>query len=146
VPQPGQHQPATPFSTLAFDTTQELLWTGNNQGRVTSFYGAQLTRYTSYRGHEAIEGAVKQFLFTDKGILSVSQQSIHYSHRRGLTQWHLMSAEFTDLTCMNFTSKGTREILVAGCQETMFKVDVDKGTITATVSRHGMVASDMLTA
>lgn len=34
---------------------------------------------------------------------------------------------------MNFTSKGTREILVAGCQENMFKVDVEKGAITDTV-------------
>jgi PAB-dependent poly(A)-specific ribonuclease subunit 2 len=35
---------------------------------------------------------------------------------------------------MNFTSKGTREILVAGCQDTMFKVDVEKGLIADTVS------------
>lgn len=35
---------------------------------------------------------------------------------------------------MNFTSKGTREILVAGCQDEMFKIDVDKGTVTDTVS------------
>ncbi len=35
---------------------------------------------------------------------------------------------------MNFTSKGTREILLAGCQEHMFKVDVEKGVITDTVS------------
>jgi len=34
---------------------------------------------------------------------------------------------------MNFTSKGTREILIAGCQEQMFKVDVEKGTIVDTV-------------
>jgi len=34
---------------------------------------------------------------------------------------------------MNFTSKGTREILVAGCQDQMFKVDVDKGIVTETV-------------
>ena len=34
---------------------------------------------------------------------------------------------------MNFTSKGTREILVAGCQEKMFKVDVEKGIVTDTV-------------
>jgi PAB-dependent poly(A)-specific ribonuclease subunit 2 len=37
------------------------------------------------------------------------------------------------MKCMNFTSKGTREILVAGCQEQMFKVDVEKGIITHTV-------------
>jgi len=41
--------------------------------------------------------------------------------------------EFKELKCMNFTSKGTREILVAGCQEKMFKVDVEKGTIADTV-------------
>jgi hypothetical protein len=44
-------------------------------------------------------------------------------------------AEFKDLKCMNFTSKGTREILVAGCQDKMFKVDVDKGTVTDTVRK-----------
>lgn len=41
---------------------------------------------------------------------------------------------------MNFTSKGTREILVAGCQEQMFKVDVDKGIITDAV-RSGYIAA-----
>jgi hypothetical protein len=39
---------------------------------------------------------------------------------------------------MNFTSKGTREILIAGCQEQMFKVDVEKGTVTEAVSLHRM--------
>lgn len=43
------------------------------------------------------------------------------------------SDEFKDLKCMNFTSKGTREILVAGCQDNMFKIDVEKGTITDSV-------------
>ncbi|KAJ4371394.1 poly(A)-specific ribonuclease [Neocucurbitaria cava] len=130
---PGPHHPTVPISTFAFDTTQELLWTGNNHGRVTSFYGPHLERYTSYRGHVVADGPVKQFLFTEKGIISVSKQSVHYSHRRGLTQWHLTSAEFKDLKCMNFTSKGTREILVAGSQEQMFKVDVEKGIITDTL-------------
>jgi hypothetical protein len=43
------------------------------------------------------------------------------------------NADFKELRCMNFTSKGTREILVAGCQDKMFKVDVEKGTIVETV-------------
>ncbi|RYN40444.1 PAB-dependent poly(A)-specific ribonuclease subunit [Alternaria tenuissima] len=133
LPPPGPHLPNVPISTFAFDTTQELLWTGNNQGRVTSFFGPHLERYTSYRGHATSDGPVKQFLFTDKGVLSISRNSVHYSHRRGLTQWHLTSAEFKDMKCMNFTSKGTREILVAGCQEQMFKVDVEKGLITHTL-------------
>ncbi|KAF9700320.1 hypothetical protein EKO04_001633 [Ascochyta lentis] len=133
LPPPGPHHPATPVATFAFDTSQELLWSGNSLGRIASFYGATLERYTSYRGHAANEGPVKQFLFTEKGVLSISKQSIHYAHRRGITQWHLTNNEFKDLKCMNFTSKGTREILVAGTQDRMFKVDVEKGVITETL-------------
>ncbi|KAF2744609.1 PAB-dependent poly(A)-specific ribonuclease-like protein subunit pan2 [Sporormia fimetaria CBS 119925] len=134
LPPPRPHHPPTQVAAFAFDTSQELLWTGNEYGRVTSFYGPSLERYTSYRGHGQDEGPVKQFLFSDKGILSVSKQSVHYAHRRGLTQWHLTHPAFKELTCMNFTSKGTREILVAGCQDTMFKIDVEKGTITDTLA------------
>ena len=35
---------------------------------------------------------------------------------------------------MSFTLKGTQEIIVAGCQDTMYKIDVEKGTILETVS------------
>ncbi|KAF2203610.1 PAB-dependent poly(A)-specific ribonuclease subunit PAN2 [Delitschia confertaspora ATCC 74209] len=133
LPSQGLHQPPSQVTTFAFDTSQELLWTGNEFGRVTSFYGPQLERYTAYRGHPATNGPVKQFLFTEKGVLSVAKQSVHFSIRRGLTQWHLTNDEFKDLRCMNFTSKGTREILVGGCQGNMFKIDVEKGTITDTL-------------
>lgn len=40
----------------------------------------------------------------------------------------------TDLYCMSFTSKGTSEILVAGSQDIMFVVDVNKGEIVKKVS------------
>jgi len=34
---------------------------------------------------------------------------------------------------MSFTSKGANELVVAGCQDTMFKIDVETGSITQTV-------------
>lgn len=40
---------------------------------------------------------------------------------------------FRDLQCMSFTSKSANEVLVAGQQDTMFKIDVEKGTIVETV-------------
>ena len=58
----------------------------------------------------------------------------------GMVGWDPANADedrnpdFHELRCMNFTSKGTREILVAGCLDNMFKIDVEKGTITETVS------------
>ncbi|KAL2354819.1 PAB-dependent poly(A)-specific ribonuclease subunit PAN2 [Cryomyces antarcticus] len=134
LPPPGPQALPTPATTLAFDTSQELLWAGNEYGRVTSFHGAELQKYTSYRGHAVNEGPVKQLLFCEKGVISLSGQSIHLSSRRGLTQWNLIHDAFTDLRCMSYTSKGTHEILVAGNQDTMFKVDVKKGIVTQTVS------------
>lgn len=38
-----------------------------------------------------------------------------------------------DLRCMSFTSKGTNEIIVAGLQDQMFIIDVNKGEITKEV-------------
>jgi PAB-dependent poly(A)-specific ribonuclease subunit 2 len=34
-----------------------------------------------------------------------------------------------DLRCMSFTSKGTNEIIVAGLQDQMFVIDVNKGEV-----------------
>lgn len=59
------------------------------QGRVTSFYGPELQKYTSIRAHPENEGPVKQFLFHERGIISVAPKSVHLSSRRGLTQWHI---------------------------------------------------------
>ena len=38
-----------------------------------------------------------------------------------------------DLRCMSFTSKAANEILVAGLQDQMFTIDINKGEITKTV-------------
>lgn len=40
-----------------------------------------------------------------------------------------------DLRCMSFISKDTKEILVAGLQDQMFVINVDKGEITKQVRR-----------
>lgn len=39
----------------------------------------------------------------------------------------------TDLKCMSFLGKNGSEILVAGCQSVMYKIDVEKGVIVQEV-------------
>ncbi|KAM3069667.1 poly(A)-specific ribonuclease [Clarireedia jacksonii] len=114
----------------AFDTSQELFWTGDEYGRVSSFYGRDLRAYTSYK---AGTDPVRQFLFHDKGVISVGGKSVHMASRRGLFIWHITNEYMKDLRCMSYTSKGTSEILVAGLQDQMFVIDVDKGIITKQV-------------
>ena len=38
-----------------------------------------------------------------------------------------------DLQCMSFVNKNNSEILVAGCQNTMFKIDIEKGIVVQEV-------------
>ncbi|KAI9926776.1 hypothetical protein ASPWEDRAFT_164839 [Aspergillus wentii DTO 134E9] len=128
VPAPNSHSLPTIGTTVAFDDVMELLWVGNEFGRITSFYGPELQRYTSVRAHPASEGAVRQIIFHERGVISLSSKSVHMITRRGLTQWHIAHEEMTDLRCMSFTAQLNR-IIVAGCQRAMFTIDIDKGTI-----------------
>ncbi|KAL9012394.1 MAG: hypothetical protein Q9173_002834 [Seirophora scorigena] len=75
--------------TMIFDTQQELLWIGTDTGRVISYYGSDLQRYTSLQAHPVQDGPVKQFLIHEKGVISVSSRSVHLLSRRGLTLWHI---------------------------------------------------------
>ena len=100
---------------------------------MTSFYGPELQRYTSVRAHLSAEGPVRQFLFHEKGVISLSSRSVHFITRRGLTQWHITHPEMENLRCMSFTAQ-TAKIIVAGCQPVMFTIDIDKGVIVDKLS------------
>lgn len=71
---------------------------------------------------------MRQILFHERGVISLSSKSVHMISRRGLTQWHISHNEMMDLRCMSFTAQ-TNRIIVAGCQRVMFTVDIDKGVI-----------------
>jgi hypothetical protein len=43
--------------------------------------------------------------------------------------------DMKELRCMSFTGRGTSEILVAGLQNQMFTIDVERGTVTKQVWR-----------
>ena len=70
----------------------QVLYNDSTQGRVTSYEGFGLERYTSLRAHPANDGNVLQFLFHDRGVVSLASRSVHLILRRGLTQWHLSYA------------------------------------------------------
>jgi PAB-dependent poly(A)-specific ribonuclease subunit 2 len=38
-----------------------------------------------------------------------------------------------DLQCMSFIGKDQSQLLVAGCQDVMFKIDVEKGKVLESV-------------
>lgn len=86
LPPSGAHGVPTPVASLAFDTSQELLWAGNDYGRVSSFYGTELTQHTSFK---AGDDPVRQILLHDKGVIALCSRSIHMATRRGPPIWHI---------------------------------------------------------
>ncbi|RMJ11051.1 PAB-dependent poly(A)-specific ribonuclease subunit pan2 [Fusarium euwallaceae] len=88
-PPPGVHAIPTPVTTMTFDTSQELLWTGNEFGRVTSFYGTELQRYTSFKAHASADGPVRQILVNEKGVVALGPKDVHMAMRRGVPIWHI---------------------------------------------------------
>ncbi|KAK7414478.1 poly(A)-specific ribonuclease [Neonectria punicea] len=132
-PPPGVHALPTPVTTMTFDTSQELIWTGNEYGRVTSFYGTELQRYTSLKAHLSSDGPVRQILVNEKGVVALGSKDVHMAIRRGPPIWHIRHDEMKDLRCMSFTSKGTAEIIVAGLQDTMLVIDLIKGDVVKQV-------------
>ncbi|CAL3962568.1 unnamed protein product [Diplocarpon coronariae] len=131
LPPPGPQALPTPVSTFAFDNSQELLWAGNQFGRVSSFYGNELQRYTSF---QCGDGPVHQLLFHEKGVIALGSKSVHMALRRGPPIWHITHNQIKDLRCMSYTSKGNTQILVAGLQDQMFVIDVEKGSIAKQIS------------
>ena len=77
-------------------------------------------------------------------MISVSDISVHLSTRRGLAQWHLTGNDMTHLRCMSFTGRGTDEIVVAGCQKQMYRIDLEKGVITEVVAPPILVPYTMM--
>ncbi|KAF4453494.1 PAB-dependent poly(A)-specific ribonuclease subunit PAN2 [Fusarium austroafricanum] len=132
-PPPGVHAMATPVTTMTFDNSQELLWTGNDYGRVTSFYGTELQRYTSFKAHASSDGPIRQILVNEKGIVALGAKDVHMAMRRGPPIWHIRHDNMKDLRCMSFTSKGTAEIITAGMQDTMLVIDLIKGDVVKQV-------------
>lgn len=53
--------------------------------------------------------------------------------RNRLIKWAYSHEDMKELACMSFTSRGNNEILVAGLQDRMFTIDVEKGAITRQV-------------
>ncbi|POR34438.1 PAB-dependent poly(A)-specific ribonuclease subunit PAN2 [Tolypocladium paradoxum] len=132
-PPPGVHAMPTPVTTMTFDTSRELLWTGNDYGRVASFMGSELQRYTSFKAHLTPDGPVRQILVNDRGVVVLGSNDVHMALRRGPPLWHVRHDEMKDLRCMSFTSKGTAEIIVAGLQDVMLVIDLGKGEVVKQV-------------
>ncbi|KAL1923050.1 uncharacterized protein VTP21DRAFT_9426 [Calcarisporiella thermophila] len=122
-----QNLPLSPISAIAFDPYQELVWTGNDQGHIGSYYGTNLQKYTNFKGHDE---QVRQLCVIDRGLISLSPKRVRLTHRRGIVKWALSSDDTKDLHCFTQSSHTNSEIIVGGQQDHMLTVNLHRGIVT----------------
>uniref|UniRef100_A0A915PWR9 PAN2 UCH domain-containing protein n=1 Tax=Setaria digitata TaxID=48799 RepID=A0A915PWR9_9BILA len=111
------------ITALTFDPYQELLWTGNNMGRVVSFYGAQLDKYTAFLS--AANSNIRALLASETVIFSLTSKRLKANRRQGISLFTHTSDHMTDLTCMHRLSDVPHKLLLGGNQQQIIQFDVE---------------------
>ncbi|CAG9536218.1 unnamed protein product [Cercopithifilaria johnstoni] len=111
------------ISALTFDPYQELLWTGNNMGRVVSFYGAQLDKYTAFLS--AANSNIRSLLASETVIFSLTSKRLKANRREGISLFTHTSDHMIDLTCMHRLSDAPHKLLLGGNQQQIIQFDVE---------------------
>lgn len=114
--------PVVPVQTLRFDDQQELLWSGNVYGHVTSYYSEQLTKYTSFSVGYA--DPVLNILTGDFGVLCLLKDELKLRNRRGIPKLSYSSSTFKDMLCM--TMLPSELILLGGLSHNLIEFDLER--------------------
>ena len=109
------------ISTVNFDTVEDIVWTGNQGGHVTSYYGPLLQKYTSFQIHSKQE--VRQIRSLDNGILALTQNTLRFQNRRGLPIYTYTSDNMIDMQCLLCYS--STSLLMGGHQEKIIDFDLN---------------------
>lgn len=114
--------PVVPVQTLRFDDQQELLWSGNVFGHVTSYYSEQLTKYTSFS--IGYEDPVLSIVTGDFGVLCLLKDELKLRNRRGIPKLSYNSSTFKDMLCM--TKMPSQLILLGGLSHNLIEFDLER--------------------
>lgn len=120
--QPAASAPTIPVQTLKFDDQQELLWSGNVYGHVTSYYSEQLTKYTSFS--VGASDPVLQLITGDFGLICLLKDELKLRNRRGISELTYSSSTFKDMLCMS--KLPSQLILLGGLSQNLIEFDLQR--------------------
>ncbi|KAH7731680.1 hypothetical protein AAVH_00578 [Aphelenchoides avenae] len=111
----------SPITTLRFDPYQELLWSGNEFGRVASSFGPTLADYTAFVVGQV---PVREIEVTEDLVLTVGGSAFSGFKREGLLQFVHCSPHFENLTCAHRLPIAPNSILLGGLQNKIVQMDL----------------------
>lgn len=114
--------PVVPVQTLRFDDQQELLWSGNLFGHVTSYYSEQLTKYTSFS--IGFEDPVLSLITGEFGVLGLLKDELRLRSRGGNPKFSYSSSTFKDMLCM--TKLPSQMVLLGGLSHNLTEFDLER--------------------
>uniref|UniRef100_A0A0N5ANV8 Exonuclease domain-containing protein n=1 Tax=Syphacia muris TaxID=451379 RepID=A0A0N5ANV8_9BILA len=117
-----QNSLSSGVTSLAFDPYEELLWSGNSSGRVVSYYGPQLDRYTAFISCPSV---VQDILCTENAVLTLTQERLRSHRRQGLPLFTHESENMVDMTCMHRLPSAPHTVVMGGKQQKIVQFDLE---------------------
>ncbi|CAN6606610.1 Pan2p-PAN3 deadenylation complex catalytic subunit Pan2p [Trichomonascus vanleenenianus] len=140
IPTRKDPMPVSNIIARCFDSTQSLLWCGDDQGRIASYFNAGhgLARYTSF---VAQGNGISGILTNPAGVITTSAQSVRLHNRRGVLKHKVEDTSLAHVNAVAFAAKGTTDIVVGGNQKELVRINIDRGTVAARVPHDGHVTN-----
>ncbi|TPX39823.1 hypothetical protein SeMB42_g03619 [Synchytrium endobioticum] len=118
------------ISCIALDPSEELIWTGNTNGRLTSFAHSSngLHKYTAFKAHNE---TVSQIAITDYGVYSVGGNTLRFTSMRGLPLWTVQDENVSKMLSICLpTTPTSNELVIGGLPDKLMLVNIHRGTLT----------------
>lgn len=124
--------PTCTVTSRIFDVSQDILWTGDSKGRISGYFnnGTGMGRYTSFSGHSR---QIHEILTSDRGLISVSKDTVKLHNRRGVVKQTVTDPALKSVSAMAYSTKGTSEVVVAGEQKDILRINMERGVVSSKV-------------
>ncbi|KAJ4943652.1 hypothetical protein JOQ06_006150 [Pogonophryne albipinna] len=110
-----------PVTAAHFDLQEEMLWTGNHRGHVTSFFGPTMVRHSSFQANTADD--IRQIHSLETGVLFLSKCNLKCHTRGGLVMFDYPMDEGADMHSLLMTDNNT--VLMGGLQNYAVEFDLN---------------------
>ncbi|KAL6449506.1 PAN2 PAN2-PAN3 deadenylation complex catalytic subunit PAN2 [Candida maltosa Xu316] len=146
-------QASSSIASLNFDSVQNIIWCGDSRGYTRSFSSSassnslysnlQLYPYTKFQSNTK-RLPISQILSHKDGILSLSENTVSFNTRRGLTKLEATAKNFHDdsfngLKAMTFNCNSFNDVVV-GTDSSLAKFDLYKPNVLSTFDYNGDVS------